>query len=142
MPPFQKTPNCFSPLQMNLISLHRFDCHTKYRLTPRWYLCQPCEKASSERHRSLCQLYGTHLHCCYSSGGKWTCISQLETMPDSPVRLQSNPKMHVSTGEEISGFSLGSRRGIRTRYRLERNPERPLTTGMEIDFPEDTRVAP
>ena len=46
-------------------------------------------------------------------------------------RLQKNPKIHVSTGEETSGSSLDSRRGLRTWHRLERNPERPLATRME-----------
>ena len=34
MPPFQKTPQILSPLQMKLISLACLDCHLEYQLTP------------------------------------------------------------------------------------------------------------
>ena len=49
----------------------------------------------------------------------------LETRTDSPWRLQKNPKIHVSTGEESSGSGTDSTQGLRPRYRRERNPERP-----------------
>ena len=48
MPPFPKTPRCLSPFQMNLVSLHCLHFHTKDRLPPRWYVGQPCGKASWE----------------------------------------------------------------------------------------------
>ena len=56
MPPFQKTPNCFSPHQGKLITLSCLDCHTKYRLTPQWHVLQTCGKASRDSHRFLSQL--------------------------------------------------------------------------------------
>ena len=40
-------------------------------------------------------------------------------------RLQKYPKIHVSTGEESSGFRTDSTQGLRSRHRRERNPERP-----------------
>ena len=40
-------------------------------------------------------------------------------------RLQKNPKIHVSTGEESSGSGTDSTRGLIPRHRRERNPERP-----------------
>ena len=40
-------------------------------------------------------------------------------------RLQKYPKIHVSTGEESSGFGPDSTQGLRPRHRRERNPERP-----------------
>ena len=40
-------------------------------------------------------------------------------------RLQKYPKIHVSTGEESSGFGTDSTQGVRPRHRRERNPERP-----------------
>ena len=40
-------------------------------------------------------------------------------------RLQMYPKIHVSTGEEVSGSGTDSTQGLRPRYRRERNPERP-----------------
>ena len=40
-------------------------------------------------------------------------------------RLQKYPKIHASTGEETSGSGTDSTQVLRTRHRLERNPERP-----------------
>ena len=40
-------------------------------------------------------------------------------------RLQKYPKIHVSTGEESSGFGPDSTQGLRPRHRRERNPELP-----------------
>ena len=48
-------------------------------------------------------------NCCYRSGGKRTCMSPLETRPDSPVETPEEPQDHVSTGEESSGSGLYSR---------------------------------
>ena len=39
-------------------------------------------------------------------------------------RLQKNPKIHVSTGEECSGSVTDSTQDLRHRHRRERNPER------------------
>ena len=39
--------------------------------------------------------------------------------------LQKYPKIHVSTGEESSGFGTDSTQGLRPRGLRERNPERP-----------------
>ena len=49
----------------------------------------------------------------------------LETMTDSPGRLQKYPKIHVSTVEVFSGSGTDSTQGLSLRYRRERNPERP-----------------
>ena len=40
-------------------------------------------------------------------------------------RLQKNPKIHVSTGEESSGSGTDSVQGLRPRHQRERYPERP-----------------
>ncbi|KAI4551210.1 hypothetical protein MJT46_017462 [Ovis ammon polii x Ovis aries] len=48
-----------------------------------------------------------------------------ETRTDSPGETPKYPKMHVSTGEESSGFGPDSTQGLRPRHRRERNPERP-----------------
>ena len=45
---FPEYPGCLSPFQGNLFSLHCLDFQTEDRLTPRWYLGQPCGKASWE----------------------------------------------------------------------------------------------
>ena len=39
-------------------------------------------------------------------------------------RLQKFPKIHVSTGEECSGFGTDSTQDFRPWHRRERNPER------------------
>ena len=49
-------------------------------------------------------------------------------------RLQKNPKIHVSTGEESSGSGTDSTQGLRPRHRRERNPERP-TSNSHGDWP-------
>ena len=40
-------------------------------------------------------------------------------------RLQKYPKIHVSIGEEFSGFGIDSTQGLRPQHQRERNPERP-----------------
>ena len=49
----------------------------------------------------------------------------LETRTDSPGDTPKYPKIHVSTGEESSGFGTDSTQGLRPGHRRERNPERP-----------------
>ena len=49
-------------------------------------------------------------------------------------RLQKYPKIHVSTGEESSGFGTDSTQDLRSRHRRERNPERPMSNSHG-DFP-------
>ena len=64
-------------------------------------------------------------HCCYSSGGKRTCMPPLETRTVSPGETPEYPKIHVSTGEESSGSGTHSTEDLRPQHRRERNPERP-----------------
>ena len=42
-------------------------------------------------------------------------------------RLQKYPKIHVSNGEESSGFGTDSTQDLRSRHRRERNPKRPMS---------------
>ena len=42
-------------------------------------------------------------------------------------RLQKYRKIHVSTGEESSGFGTDSTQDLRPWHRRERNPERPAS---------------
>ena len=53
VPPFPESPRCLSPFQGKLFSVHCLDFQAENRLTPRWYVGQPCGKASRESHRSL-----------------------------------------------------------------------------------------
>ena len=48
VPPFPESPRCLSPFQGNLFSLQCLDFQAEDRLTPRWHVGQPCEKASWE----------------------------------------------------------------------------------------------
>ena len=49
-------------------------------------------------------------------------------------RLQKYPKIHVSTGEESSGFGTDYTQDLRSRHSRERNPERPMSNSHG-DFP-------
>ena len=91
---------------------------------------KPRGKAYRESHRSLDP----------REGKRDTAATALEEIaracPHSRLRLtplgrlQKYPKIHVSTGEESSGFGNDSTQGLRPRYRRERNPERPRATRM------------
>ena len=108
------------------------------RLTPRWHVGQPCGKASwesllgkppgkasMESHRSLDPREGKRdtaatawekrARACPHSSRGLTLLG----------RFQKYPKIYVSTGEESSGSGTGSTQDLRSRHRLERNPERP-----------------
>ena len=45
---FPESPRCLSPFQGNLFSLQCLDFQAEDRLTLRWHVGQPCEKASWE----------------------------------------------------------------------------------------------
>ena len=133
MPPLPESSRCLSPFQGNLFSLHCLDFQAEDRLTPRWHVGEPCEKASWEslvgkpRGKAtdhMIQATGG-LHCCYSSGGKRTCMPPLRGGLTPLGRLQKYPKIHVSTGEESSGSSTDSTQSLRPRHRRERNPKWP-----------------
>ena len=59
MPPFQESPRCLSSFQGNLFSLHCLDFQAEDRLTPRWYVGQPCGKASREAPDPLIHAKGS-----------------------------------------------------------------------------------
>ena len=50
-------------------------------------------------------------------------------------RLQTYPKIHVSTGEESSGSGTNSTQDLRPRHQRDRNPERPLRNGHGAGLP-------
>ena len=88
---FPESPKCLSPFQGNLFSQHCLDFQAEYRLTPWWYVGQPCGKASWESLMGKPRgntpdplIHGKGArHCCYNSGGKPICIAPLETRTDS-----------------------------------------------------------
>ncbi|KAI4552925.1 hypothetical protein MJG53_000100 [Ovis ammon polii x Ovis aries] len=57
-----------------------------------------------------------------NSHGDWPFLRPPERVPEGLVKY---PKIHVSTGEEYSGFGPDSTQGLRPRHRRQRNPERP-----------------
>ena len=114
--PFPESPRCLSPFQGNLFSLHCLDFQAQGRLSPRWHVGQPCGKASWEslvgkpRGKATDPLIHAKgsVTCCYSSGGKHTCMPPLETRTDSPGETPEVPQDHVSTREESSGSGTDS----------------------------------
>ena len=86
---------------------------------------KPHGKASRESHRSLDPSEGKR-----DTAGTAREVSALACPHSRPGltplgRLQKYPKIHVSPGEESSGSGTDSTKGLRPRYRRERNPERP-----------------
>ena len=129
MPPFPESPRCLSPLHGNLFSLHCLHFQAEDRLTPRWHVGQPCGKASWKSLEGMPQIPFSSrreaLQCCYSSGGKCTCMPPLGTRTDSPGDSPEYTKIHVSTGEESSSSGTHSTQDLKPRHRREKNPERP-----------------
>ena len=138
MPPFPESPRSLSPFQAKRFSLHCVDFQAEDRLTPRWHAGQPRGKASweslvgkprgkasRESHRSL------DPRECKRHTAATAREESARAFPHSrrgltPLgRLQNYPKIHVSTGEESSGFCTYSTKDLRPRHRRERNPERP-----------------
>ena len=103
-----------------------------FRSTPRWHVGQPCGKTSWEslvgkpRGKATDPLIHAkgNGQCCYSSGGKHTCMPPSRRGLTLLGRLQKYPKIHVSTIEESSGSGTESTKGLRPRHRRERIPER------------------
>ena len=133
MPPFPESPRCLSPFQGNLFSLHCLYFQAEDRFTPRWYVGQPCGKASWESLVGKPRGKATSLDPSEGKGHTAATAREesVRAFPHSrrgltPLeRLQKYPKIHVSTGEESSGIGTDSTQGLRPRHRRERNPQRP-----------------
>ena len=129
VPPFPEFPRCLSPFQGKLFSRHFLDFQPRIdsHHGGKWDspVGKPRGKASRESHRSLdphegkCDTAATAPEesasaCPHSTGGL------------TPLgKLQTYPRIHVSTGEESSGSGSDSTQDLRPRHRRERNPERP-----------------
>ena len=85
----------------------------------------PRGKASSESHRSLDpRLWKGDKAVTAREESACACPHSRRGL--TPLgRLQKYPKIHVSTGEECSGYSTDSTQGFRPQHQRERNPERP-----------------
>ena len=123
--PFPESSRCLSPFQGNLFSLHCFDFQAEDRLTPRWHEGLLCGKASRESHRSLDPREGKR-DTAATAREESARACPLSRRGLTPLgRLQKYPKIHVSTGEECSGYGTDSTQDLGPRHRWERNPERP-----------------
>ena len=138
MPPFPESPGSLSPFQGNLFSLHCRDFQAEDRLKPRWHVGQPCGKASweslmgkprgkasRESHRSLDPREGKRDSAATARKESARAFPHSRRGLTPLGRLQTYPKIHVSTGEESSGSGTGSTQVVRPRHLRERNPERP-----------------
>ena len=140
MPPFPESPRCLSPFQGNLFFLHCLDVQAEDRLTPLWHVGQPCGKASweslvgkprgkasKESHRSLDPLEGKRDSAARAPEESARVCPHSRRGLTPLGRLQKYPKIHVSNGEEYSGFGTDSTQELRSRNRRETNPERPMS---------------
>ncbi|KAI4552069.1 hypothetical protein MJG53_000094 [Ovis ammon polii x Ovis aries] len=133
-----RVPRCVSPFQRNRFSLHCLDVQAEDRLPPRVHVGQPCGKASWESLVGKpCGKDSRENHRSFDPRGglRDTAATALEesasACPHSrrgltPLgRLQTYPKIHVSTGEESSGSGPEFTQGLRPRHQRERISERP-----------------
>ena len=129
MPQFKKTPKAQSaPDILDSPALMRQSPRqsTKTKLTRVTAL-----GTSRESRRSLCQLHrkpDTTFRAREESG--LACLHTRRCLT-LPWNFNRNPKIHAGVGGEHLGSCRNSTGGSRTWHRLERNPERPLTTRME-----------
>ena len=86
---------------------------------------KPCRKASSKSHRSPDPREGKSDSAATAREESAVACPHSRRGLTPLGRLQKNPKIHVSTGEESTGFGTDSTQGLRRRHRGERNPERP-----------------
>ena len=149
LPPFPESPRCLSTFQGNLFSLHCLDFQAKDRLTPRWHLGQPCRKASWKslvgmpRRKAPGPLIHAKGSCCYSSGGKRTCMPPLVTRTDYPGET---PVVPQDPCQHWRGM-------FRFQHRIHTRSYAPASTGGEcreapellawgLVFPEATMAGP
>ena len=86
---------------------------------------KPRGKASRESHRSLDPREGKHDSVARAREESARGCPHSRRGLTPLRRLQKNPYIQVSTGEDSSGSSTDSTQGLRPRHRRERNPERP-----------------
>ena len=88
---------------------------------------KPHGKASRESHRSLDPRKGKRDTAATARKERTRACPHSRRRLTPLGRLQKNPKIHVSTGEESSGSGNDSTQGLRPWHRRERNPERPVS---------------
>ena len=91
---------------------------------------KPLGKASRESHCSLDSCEGKH-DTAATAREKIARACPHSRRGLTPLgRLQSYPKIHVSTGEESSGSGTDSKQGLRPGHRREGIPKGPRATRM------------
>ena len=120
MPPFPESPRCLSPFQGKLFSLHCLDFQAEDRVTPRWYVGQPCGKASWE------SLVG-------KPRGKAT-DPLIQAKGSATLLLQLGRKAHVhAPTRDKDWIPWGDCRSTpRSMSALERNPQVPSPTPHKV----------
>ena len=117
---FPESPRCLSPFQGKLFSLHCVDFQDEDRLTPRWYMGQPCGKASWE---SLVR----------KPRGKAT-DPLIHAKGSATLLLQLGRKAHVhAPTRDEDGLPWGDSRSTpRSMSPLVRNPQVPGLTPHKV----------
>ena len=85
---------------------------------------KPRGKASTESHRSLVPSDGKRDIAATALKKSARACPHMRRGLAPLGRLQTYPKIHVSTGEESSGSGPDSTQGLRPWHRRKRNPER------------------
>ena len=74
------------------------------------------------------------VNCCFSSGGKRTCMPPLKTGTDSPGETAEVPQDPCQQGEEHSGSGTDSTQGLRPQHQVRGIPRGPRATRMCTGF--------
>ena len=120
VPPCPESPRCLSPFQGNLFSLHCLYFQAKDRLTPRWYVGQPCGKASWES--LLGKPRGKATDPLIHAKGSVTLL----------LELGKKAHVHAPTRDEDRLHWGDSRSTPRFMSALERNPQVPAPTPHKV----------
>ena len=133
-----RVPQMSQSIPGKTVFLHCLHFQADDRLTPRWHVEQPCEKASweslvgnprgkasRESHRSLHPREGKRDPAATARKESARACPHSRRGLTPLGRLQKYPNIHVSTGEESSGSGTDSTQDLRARHRRKRNPERP-----------------
>ena len=98
VPPFQKTPMSQSTPNkpdspaLTGLSPRVSTQNTVARVTALWHLERKSQIPMSTRQEAC--------HYCYSSRGKWTCMSPQETRPDSSVETTEEPQVSYGNSKK------------------------------------------
>ena len=141
MPPLPESSRCLSPFQGNL-----FPCTASFSSRGSTHHGGTWDspvgkphgktswKASRESHRSLDPREGYRDTAATAREERARACPHLRLGLTPLGRLQKYPNIHVSAGEESSGFGTDSTQGLRPWHRRERNPARP-PSNSQGDWP-------